>query len=78
MREQGRIRAYLETKGFGFIRPSNGGDDVFFHRTRCEIPELDLVRGLAVEYRLVEDRKQPGRFRAIDVTTDSSGAQGTR
>ena len=40
----GSVVTYFETKGFGFLRPDDGGRDIFFHVSR-------LAEGLATELR---------------------------
>ena len=63
---QGHVAFYSTTKGYGFIRPSDGGDDLFFHITRvlplaaADEPEVDQ----RVEYEIGE---RNGRPTAVDV-----------
>jgi cold shock protein len=42
--QAGAVVTYFEAKGFGFLRPDDGGRDIFFHVSR-------LVEGLATELR---------------------------
>ena len=55
--ETGAVVTYFEEKGFGFLRPDNGGRDVFFHISRLNEGEAsDLVPGARVAYELGMDR----------------------
>jgi len=55
--ETGAVVTYFEEKGFGFLRPDNGGRDVFFHISRLnEGQASDLVPGARVAYELGMDR----------------------
>jgi cold shock protein len=42
---QGTVKFFNEAKGFGFIKPSNSGQDIFVHSSGLidEIRENDLV-----------------------------------
>jgi len=53
----GSIVTYFETKGFGFLRPEDGGRDVFFHVSRLvEGDPTTLKPGTRVLYELGMDR----------------------
>lgn len=43
--QEGTLKFFNETKGFGFITPSNGGEDIFVHVTGLisNVRENDVV-----------------------------------
>ncbi len=52
--QQGTVKFFNETKGFGFITPSNGGADIFVHTSGV----LDNIReNDVVNYETEEGRK---------------------
>jgi CspA family cold shock protein len=57
--KQGKIKFFDTQKGFGFIAPDDGGDDVFVHRNNVE--NLAQNQGLedneAVEFDVEETPK---------------------
>ena len=52
--KEGTVKFFNRTKGFGFIKPADGGSDVFVHQSGLidEINEDDNV-----EYEVEEGRK---------------------
>ena len=53
----GTVKWFNATKGFGFIEPDEGGNDVFVHITAVQASGLQgLNEGQRVSYEIVEQR----------------------
>ena len=57
----GTIKKIVRDKGFGFIVPDDGSDDVFFHRSRLapKVVFEDLREGDEVEFQVTKGEKGP-------------------
>ena len=54
----GTVKWFNETKGFGFIQPDNGGNDVFVHISAVERAGLrGLTEGQKVSYEMETDKR---------------------
>jgi CspA family cold shock protein len=56
----GTVTWFNAQKGFGFIQPTDGGNDVFVHMSALESAGLSsLQEGQKVRYEIVTDREKP-------------------
>ena len=54
----GTVKWFNATKGYGFIQPDDGGNDVFVHISAVERAGLGTLReGQKVSYEVVPDRR---------------------
>ena len=54
----GTVKLFNATKGFGFIQPDDGGNDVFVHISAVERAGLGTLReGQKIGYEIVADRR---------------------
>ena len=65
----GTVKWFNESKGFGFIEPTEGGDDVFVHTTAIEGEGYKtLLEGQTVNF---EVQKGPKGLQAANVKVDN-------
>jgi cold shock protein len=56
----GTVKWFNNAKGYGFIRPDSGGDDIFAHYSTIEMEGYkSLKAGQAVSFDLTEGPKGP-------------------
>jgi len=65
MAQSGTVKWFNPTKGFGFIVPENGGNDVFVHISAVEAAGLkSLEEGQKIQFEVEDNR---GREAAADL-----------
>jgi cold shock protein len=65
--KKGTVKWFNGQKGFGFIKPDDGGNDVFVHISAVERAGMsNLSEGEKVLFDLVSDRKT-GKFSASNL-----------
>ncbi len=62
---EGTVKWFNTTKGYGFIQPAEGGNDVFVHISAVQRAGLQgLADGQKVSYELQNER---GKTAAVDI-----------
>lgn len=65
---EGTVKWFNATKGFGFIAPDDGGEDLFVHHSEIEAQGYrELLEGQRVSFEVTQGRKglQASTVRAL-------------
>jgi CspA family cold shock protein len=61
MRQNGTVKFFNQSKGFGFITPDGGGKDVFVHITAVERSSVGaLTENMRVSFETEPDKRGKG------------------
>lgn len=61
MRQLGTVKFYNTQKGYGFIKPDDGGNDIFVHVTAVERSGIGaLVEGMRISFETEPDKRGKG------------------
>jgi CspA family cold shock protein len=61
MRQIGTVKFFNEQKGFGFIKPDDGGNDIFVHITALQQSGLqNLAEGMRISFETEPDKRGKG------------------
>ena len=64
----GTVKKLVKDRGFGFIEPSEGGEQLFFHSSALAPGDFDLLQtDQSLEYEVQPDPRNAGRSRAVNV-----------
>jgi len=70
MAQQGTVKFFNADKGYGFIKPDDGGRDIFVHVTAVEQAGLQsLNEGQRITFEIEPDKKGKGP-KAVDLRAE--------
>ncbi len=74
MQQQGTVKFFNTEKGYGFLKPADGGRDIFVHISAVEAAGLtSLPEGAPITFDIEPDKKGKGP-KAVNLQLQTSEA----
>ena len=67
---KGVLKTWKADRGFGFIKPDDGGQDIFIHISSLKSVDRRPVRGDVIYYQIAKDNQ--GKYKAVNATIEGS------
>lgn len=61
---KGVLKTWKEDRGFGFIKPDDGGKDIFIHISALHSESRRPITGDVIHYQITKDNR--GKYKAIN------------
>jgi len=69
----GTVIWFNAQKGFGFIIPDDGGDDLFVHHSEIKTNDASLNEGQKVEFEIGQGKKGPSAIAIFEIGQGKKG-----
>ncbi len=71
---KGVLKTWKADRGFGFIKPDDGGQDIFIHISSLKKVDRRPIRGDVIFYQIAKDNQ--GKYKAVNASIEGAESSG--